>query len=79
MKTRLAVWILTALTVLAQPPAGFEVASVKVNRTSEPESGGFEHGRLFIRGATLRHLVGAAYDVRIDLVAEGPGWIDADR
>ncbi len=59
----IAGWIVVlAASVWAQsaaPAPAFEVATVKVNRTSEPESGGFEHGRLTIRGATLRHLVGS--------------------
>jgi len=61
------------------PVSRFEVASVKVNHSSEPESGGFEHGRLTIRAAALRHLVASAYEVRVDLVTGGPGWVDTDR
>ena len=63
----------------ATPATAFEVAAVKVNKSSEPESGSFQHGRLTINSATLRHLIGAAYDVRIDLVAGGRSWVDTDR
>jgi uncharacterized protein (TIGR03435 family) len=60
-------------------PGDFEVASVKPNRTSESESGDFQHGRLAIRSAPLRHLIAAAYNLRVDLVIGGADWVDSDR
>jgi uncharacterized protein (TIGR03435 family) len=62
----------------AKPPA-FEVATLKASKSFGPESGDFENGRLTLRNAPIRHLVGAAYDMRVDRVVGGPGWIDADH
>lgn len=61
------------------PETRFEVATLKVNHSSEPESGSIEHGRLTIRAATLKHLIAAAYEIRVDLVTGGPSWVDVDR
>lgn len=80
--TRRACWIVAAITACrlssqtATPPPAFEVATIKPDPLADGESGGFEHGRLTIRGAPLRHLIGAAYEMRIDLVQGGPSWVD---
>ena len=50
-----------------------------MNHSSDPEYGAFEHGRLTIRAAALKHLVASAYEVRVDLVTGGSSWVDTDR
>jgi len=78
----MGIQLLVPWNVLGQstpPVPRFDVASVKVNHSSGPQSGGFSHGRLTIHGETLKHLVGAAYDTRVDLVTGGPSWVDTDR
>jgi uncharacterized protein (TIGR03435 family) len=80
MRPTLTYWslvVVTSLGLVAQP--AFEVAVIKANTSSDPESGDIEHGRLTIRNASLRHLIGAAYNVRIDLLKGGPNWVDNDR
>jgi uncharacterized protein (TIGR03435 family) len=76
-RTLATLGVLASGLALAQP--AFEAATIKPDTSSAPESGGFEHGRLTLRNATLRHLVGAAYNVRIDLLRGGPKWVDTDR
>jgi uncharacterized protein (TIGR03435 family) len=43
------------------------------------ESGELEHGRFIVHHATMRHLVGAAFNIQVDLVKGGPDWVDNDR
>src|SRR5690349_1376579 len=74
-----AMWSAAVFGQSAAPMPGFEIASVKVNHSSEPETGKVEHGRLTFRAAAMRHLVASAYDLRVDQVAGGPGWVDTDR
>jgi len=63
-------------------PASFEVASVKVNRSSQ--AGGLEDyipaaGQVRIVNQTLRQVIRAAYGFEINRILGGPGWIDTDR
>ncbi|HEY1339028.1 MAG TPA: TIGR03435 family protein [Bryobacteraceae bacterium] len=74
-----AMWSAAVFGQPIAPVPRFEVASVKVNRSSQPESGEVEHGRLTFRAAAMRHLVASAYEMRLDLVSGGPGWTDTDR
>ncbi len=59
----------------------FEVASLKL---APPESGNFRlfwvaGGRFIATNATLKQLVGFAYDVRGDQISGGPKWLDSDE
>ena len=57
----------------------FEVAALKINKSMDGESGDFDHGRYYIHGAPLRHLVASAYNMRVGLVVGGAGWMDTDH
>src|SRR5688500_6658821 len=62
--------------------AAFEVASVKVSRSSQP--GGIEDyipaaGQVRIVNQTLRQMIRAAYGFEINRVLGGPDWIDSER
>jgi len=76
---RLLVWIVTALSLLAQTPA-FEVASIKPNQSGSRESTlpGVRNGRLFAENVTLKWILMAAYGMSASRVI-GPEWLDADR
>lgn len=59
----------------------FEVASLKL---APPESGDFRlfwiaGGRFIATNATLKQLVGFAYDVRGEQISGGPRWLDSDE
>jgi len=64
-----------------QPRVGFEVVSVKQNRSTlvrAPST--VPGGRLTITGWTLSDLIKLAYSAPdVEVVADGPGWIDSDR
>ena len=72
---------LTAAAIFAQPgqPPAFEAATIKVNASSDPESGDFVHGRLTLHRAPLRDLIGSAYGIRNDLIQGGPKWVETTR
>lgn len=72
-------WVLSGFAQTAQPQPTFEAATLKIDRTSTSETGEFEHGRLILRWATLRHLIGAAYSMSVDDVRGGPKWSGATR
>ena len=65
----------------AQPRVGFEVVSVKQNRSTQdlvPHV--LPGGRLTITGWTLSDLIRLAYSAPgVEVVADGPGWINSDR
>jgi uncharacterized protein (TIGR03435 family) len=77
MKTGMAVflWVPGGFAQAADQPPTFEAATLKIDTTSTSETGAFEHGRLLIKWATLRHLVGTAYSIPVD-VRGGPKWSD---
>lgn len=76
--------LLTTTTLLAQTPAapnGFDVASIK---PSDPSSQGTHvgvaPGGVFnAKNATLKLLIGQAWDLRDFQISGGPGWIDTDH
>ena len=63
---------------IGQPGPRFDVATVRKNQSGEVESGSFDHGRLVIRAAPLRHLISSAYGKRLELITGGPSWVDND-
>ena len=69
----------------AQPERGprpaFEVASIKPGDPKEPRFGIMLRpgGRFTTTNATLRQLIGFAYDVRQNQITGGPSWGDADQ
>lgn len=66
---------------LAQQPK-FDIADVHVSTTprwfAQNNGGTFRDGRYVNRDATLLNLIEAAYGVKEDTVAGGPGWLDTD-
>jgi uncharacterized protein (TIGR03435 family) len=72
-------WLLGGLAQTADQPPTFEAATLKTDTTSTSETGAFEHGRLLIKWATLRHLVATAYSIPVDDVRGGPKWADTSR
>jgi uncharacterized protein (TIGR03435 family) len=63
----------------AQSPA-FEVASVKINSTSDNgmSSPDFRNGTFTARNVSMRRLLRTAYELS-DLQITGPDWLDSDR
>jgi uncharacterized protein (TIGR03435 family) len=69
----------TAVAVLCAQQPTFEVATVKVNRSGGGTAfPGLRNGMLTARDASLRLLLGAAYDLSQNRII-GPDWLDADR
>jgi uncharacterized protein (TIGR03435 family) len=59
--------------VHSSPPSG--LAQARLNA-----SGGVPRGERYeLRNATMLDLISRAYNVTADNVAEGPGWLGADR
>jgi bla regulator protein blaR1 len=60
---------------------GFGVASIKVNRTGERNSGfrRFTGGELNTLNITLKMLIAFAYAIPEDRVLQGPGWLDSEK
>jgi uncharacterized protein (TIGR03435 family) len=81
MKTGTAIFlgVIGAFAQTADRPPAFEAATIKIGSVSTSETGGFDHGRCVIRWATLRHLVGSAYDTPVYRVVGGPKWVDTTR
>jgi uncharacterized protein (TIGR03435 family) len=79
---RIAVLLFLAPAALlpqsAMPPA-FEAAAVKLGDRWGTESGSVEHGRVIVKNATLRDLVGAAYHVGVGLLKYDAKWINEER
>ncbi|HEY3043698.1 MAG TPA: TIGR03435 family protein [Vicinamibacterales bacterium] len=63
----------------AQP--GFEVASVKPNRSGDPGGsfGGRPGGQLVVRNYTLRDIIRNTYGLQNFQIVGGPDWIESDR
>jgi uncharacterized protein (TIGR03435 family) len=81
MKTGTAIllWVLSASAQTADRLPTFEAAAIKIDAMSTSETGAYDHGRLIIRWATLRHLVSSAYDTPVERVRGGPKWVDTTR
>ncbi len=61
-------------------PSEFEVADIKPSKPGTTLDGGFRPGgRLDIQGATVKELIGAAWEFDDNRVAGGPKWIETDR
>ena len=79
----IAVLATSVLVALAgQSIARFEIASVKISRSSQP--GGLEDyvpsaGQVRVVNETLRQVIRSAYGFEINRILGGPEWIDADR
>ena len=62
-----------------QSQRSFEVASVKPANTDDQRTSiQIEPGGRFVASATLKALIGFAYDVQDHDILGGPGWIDSD-
>lgn len=68
------------LSLLAQSPTGFEVASIRpaLNNTRGTSFDMFEGGRLTVTSVTLYSLIKSAWMLQSSQL-EGPGWLDGDR
>jgi hypothetical protein len=67
--------------IFAQGPAkpAIEVATVKLNKTSEAIGNQFDPERMRWTGVQLKVLIEEAYRVQPYQIAGGPAWIDTDR
>ena len=76
---------LMAAPVLAQEKVAFEVASIKLNKGSDPRQGArlLPGGRIEITNLPLRMMVRIAYGLTttqtFDQIVGGPAWAGADR
>jgi uncharacterized protein (TIGR03435 family) len=62
------------------PRPSFEVASIKPGDPTSRQFGfGVRPGRFIVTNATLKMMVGFAYDVRDHQISGGPKWLDSDR
>ncbi len=68
------------------PRPGFEVADIKQNISGDPDATGglIAGGQLSVRNATLKTLLGFAYDpahqrYRDQFIVGAPPWVDTDR
>jgi uncharacterized protein (TIGR03435 family) len=64
-----------------QPPASFEVASVKPNTSGDNQIriGAPGPGRMTLTNVPLREMIRVAYQVLPFQLIGGPGWIDSER
>ena len=71
----------TMASALAQTPK-FELADVHVSKTSrfavQSFGGVLRAGKYVNRDVTMLGLIEAAYGVKADTIAGGPGWVDSD-
>jgi len=64
----------------AQPRPSFEVASVKPGNPDSHQFGfNVQPGRYIITNATMKMMIGEAYDVRNHQISGGPKWLDSER
>jgi uncharacterized protein (TIGR03435 family) len=70
-----------ALSILAQLPPAFEVASIRpaANDTRGTSFDMFEDGLLRVTSVTLYGLIRSAWMLQPSQVTGGPGWLDTDR
>ena len=72
---------LIAAPLLAQTPK-FELADVHVSKTSHFAAQNFggvlRAGKYINRDVTMLGLIEAAYGIKPDGIAGGPGWVDSD-
>jgi uncharacterized protein (TIGR03435 family) len=58
----------------------FEVANIKPSKPDTERRAGFRPGgRLEINGYTLKQLIGIAWEIGDDRIAEGPKWLDSKQ
>ena len=70
---------LVSANALAQAPA-FELASVKLNKSSAPGQTIAPQGDRFLaRNVTVHELIATAYQVPFEQISGGPVWIDSER
>jgi uncharacterized protein (TIGR03435 family) len=63
-----------------RPSPTFEIASVKVNKSGEVAlSNQYTPSRMMFGNTPLIVLISYAYEVRLDLIVNGPDWITTDR
>jgi len=62
-------------------PTEFDVADIKPTDPKNPQrqSGGYQPGRLDVRGITLKQLIVMAWDTTPGMIMGGPKFIDEDR
>src|ERR1043166_2193187 len=76
-----AVVALFSALAFAQERPSFEVADVKINKSGQRGGGAdfLPGGRLTVRNATMKDLIGGAFPVGNYAVTGGPNWLDVDR
>jgi uncharacterized protein (TIGR03435 family) len=80
--TRLAIFFAVAHSPApAQPPQGFEVASIRPSRNNSADSNldSAPGGRLTAANITVRELIRLAYDVKDYQIEHAPGWLEGER
>lgn len=70
-----------AVSLAAQAPPAFEVASIRPNTSGDPRSGtrNLPGGRVTITNLPLRNMIRTAYGANDLEVSGGPDWVDGDR
>jgi uncharacterized protein (TIGR03435 family) len=72
--------ISAVLAQTAETSGRFEVSDVHPSPKGAKETGLYVHaGRIEVHGATVLHLIMAAYGVHEDRIFGGPNWLDTDR
>src|SRR5215470_5700470 len=81
MKKMVVVGLCAAGVAMCQQPK-FELADVHSSKTSRSAAQNFggvlRAGKYFNRDATMLELIEAAYKVKEDAIAGGPGWVASD-
>lgn len=80
MGKAVAITLLAAIGILAQPQPRVEISSLKryTGDGKRPEMKGAPGG-FSVESASLRDMIRAAYEVRDFQILGGPDWIDSDR
>src|SRR5579872_706758 len=69
-----------ALAQSAESTGRFEISDVQPSPKGAKEKGLYLHaGRIEFHGATMLHLIMAAYGVPENRIFGGPNWLDSDR
>jgi uncharacterized protein (TIGR03435 family) len=65
----------------ASQPFAFEVASIKQNKSGDPDYSRYESGGRYVARLSLRNLIGIAYRFEFDVghLSGGPDWVNFTR
>ena len=81
MRVLVVALIIAGTTLAAQSEPAFDVVSIKPNRSLAEGGGGgpLPGGRYRLTNMSTRQLIGAAWNIPVNRVLGGPGWIAVDR